>query len=118
MKRQNFQTVELIQTATAREFNNLVLEAEGPIAVEFMSYSCAYCQALEPVLQLVAEKVGTQVKIFRVNIAVDPELAARYRIEATPTLVMFLSGQPIGRAEGPHPNFSTLLAAVIEPFQS
>jgi thioredoxin-like negative regulator of GroEL len=83
-----------------------------------MSYSCAYCQALEPVLQQVAEEVKTQVKIFRVNIAVEPELASQYRIQATPTLIMFRSGLPIGRLEGPHPHFSTLLAAVMAPFQS
>ena len=117
MKKQSTNLRDRIETVSVEEFNNLVLEAEGPVAVEFMSYSCAYCQALEPVIQEVAEKLESQVKILRVNIAVDPELAARYQIQATPTLVMFLTGNPIGRVEGPHPSYNSLLAAVTEPFQ-
>ena len=37
-----------IQTVTSRTFSRLVLEAEGPIAVEFMSYGCVHCRAMEP----------------------------------------------------------------------
>jgi thioredoxin-like negative regulator of GroEL len=118
MKRQSARTLDRIATVTAQEFAQVVLGAHGPIAVEFMSYSCAYCQALEPVLQQVAEQVGAQEKIVRVNIAVDPELAASYRIQATPTLMMFLNGSPIGRAEGPHPEFDSLLDTVTAPFQT
>ena len=46
-----------IQTVTSSTFTRLVLEAEGPIAVEFMSYGCAHCRAIEPVLEQVAEMV-------------------------------------------------------------
>jgi len=51
------------------------LEAEGPIAVEFMSHGCAPCRALEPVIEKVAETVKSKEKIFRVNIAVEDELS-------------------------------------------
>jgi thioredoxin 1 len=117
MKQQATRT-DRIETTTAKDFSHRVLKAEGPIAVEFMSYSCAYCQALEPVLQQVTADLGDRVRILRVNIAVDPELAAGYRILATPTMVMFLNGSAIGRVEGPHPEISSLLAAITEPFQS
>ncbi len=39
-----------IQTVTNATFQDLILDGQGPIAVEFMSYGCAYCRALEPVL--------------------------------------------------------------------
>ena len=48
---------DLIKTVTSSSFTRLVLEAEGPIAVEFMSYGCEHCRAIEPVLEQVAEMV-------------------------------------------------------------
>ena len=107
-----------IQTVTSGTFTRLVLQAEGPIAVEFMSYGCAHCRAIEPVLEQVAEMVKAQEKIFRVNIAVEQELAGSYQIQGTPTLVMFLNQNEVGRVEGPSPTVSSVLAAVTQPFQS
>jgi thioredoxin 1 len=107
-----------IQTVTSGTFTRLVLQAEGPIAVEFMSYGCAHCRAIEPVLEQVAEMVKAEEKIFRVNIAVEQELAGSYQIQGTPTLVMFLNQNEVGRVEGPSPTVSSVLAAVTQPFQS
>jgi thioredoxin 1 len=107
-----------IQTVTSGTFTRLVLEAEGPIAVEFMSYGCAHCRAIEPVLEQVAEMVKAEEKIFRVNIAVEQELAGSYQIQGTPTLVMFLNQNEVGRVEGPSPTVSSVLTAVTQPFQS
>lgn len=107
-----------IGTVTSSTFAALILEAEGPIAVEFMSYGCAHCRALEPVLEKVAETIKSKEKIFRVNTAVEDKLADSYGILGTPTLVMFLNGKEVGRIEGPHPTVSSLLTAVTQPFES
>ena len=107
-----------IRTTTSDTFAKLVLEGQGPIAVEFMSYGCAHCQVIEPVLQQVAAMVKSTEKIFRVNIAVEPQLAERYAIQGTPTLIMFLDGKEVGRVEGPSPVVSTLLTAVSHPYES
>jgi thioredoxin 1 len=105
-----------ITTVTASTFTRLVLEAEGPIAVEFMSYGCAHCRAIEPALEQVAERVKLQERLFRVNIAVEQELADSYQIQGTPTLIMFLDGNEVGRVEGPSPTVSSVLTAVTQPF--
>jgi thioredoxin 1 len=107
-----------IGTVTGGTFPSLVLEGEGPIAVEFMSYGCAHCRALEPVIEKVAETVKFKEKIFRVNTAVDEELSENYEIQGTPTLVMFLNGKEVGRVEGPHPTVSSVMTAVTQPFES
>ena len=107
-----------IQTVTSSTFTRLVLEAEGPIVVEFMSYGCAHCRAIEPILEQVAEMVNPKVRIFRVNIAVEQELAGSYQIQGTPTLVMFLDQYEVGRVEGPSPTVSSVLTAVTQPFES
>ena len=107
-----------IQTVTASTFPRLVLEAEGPIAVEFMSYGCEHCRAIEPVLEQVAKMVDPREKIFRVNIALEQELADSYQIQGTPTLIMFLNQSEIARVEGPSPTLSSVLTAVTQPFKS
>ncbi len=107
-----------VQSTTTDTFAKLVLEGEGPIAVEFMSYGRAHCQVIEPVLQQVAAMVKSKEKIFRVNTAIEPKLAERYQIQGTPTLVMFLDGAEVGRVEGPSPSVSTLLTAVRQPYES
>jgi thioredoxin 1 len=73
---------------------------------------------MEPVLQEVAEMVQSKGTIFRVNTADDQELTDSYQIEGTPTLVMFLNGKEVGRAEGPPPKVSSVLTAVTHPFES
>jgi thioredoxin 1 len=107
-----------IPTVGSSTFDALVLQGEGPIAVEFMSYGCAHCRAIEPILQQVAEMAPPRAKIFRVNIAADPDLADRYEVGGTPTLVMFRDGAEVGRVEGPSPTLAGVLAAVTEPFGS
>jgi thioredoxin len=111
-------SADAIGPVTGDTFEALVLRGDGPIVVEFMSYGCAHCRALEPILQQVAETVKGKEKIFRVNTAVEQALAERFQITGTPTLVMFLNGQVVGRSEGPHPKVSTLLATLTQPFES
>jgi thioredoxin 1 len=109
---------ETISTVDRSTFAALVLDGAGPIAVEFMSYGCSHCRALEPILQDVASRVASSETVYRVNVALDEELARSYGIEGTPTLIMFSNGREVGRVEGPKPIVSTLLAAMTRPFQS
>jgi thioredoxin 1 len=83
-----------------------------------MSYGCEYCRLLEPVLQEVAKSLASEEEIFRVNIAASEELASRYQIEGTPTLVMFYRGDEVGRAVGPHPSVKALRDAITSPFEA
>jgi thioredoxin 1 len=108
---------DAIQTVTGSTFAPLVLAGEGPIAVEFMSYGCAHCRALEPILQQVATQVAAGERLFRVNIAVEEGLAESYGINGTPTLIMFLNGREVGRVDGPTPTVDGVFAAVTRPFQ-
>ncbi len=105
-----------IKAARGATFNAMVLGAPGPVAVEFMSYGCAHCAVLEPVLEQVAQTLEATEQVVRVNVAVEPELAAAYQIVGTPTLVMFLNGEEVGRIEGPSPAVDSVMAAVTQPF--
>jgi thioredoxin 1 len=105
-----------IKTVTSASFQSEVLEARGPVVVEFMSYGCGHCGVMEPVLQQVAAQLKGKESIVRVNVGVDASLAQFYKVEGTPTVLMFLDGQEVGRVEGPAPDVGSLRAAVTQPF--
>jgi thioredoxin 1 len=107
-----------IQTVTTGTFNAQVLKARGPVAVEFMSYSCSFCGNLEPALQEAARRLASKVKVCRVNIASEPGLAERYGITGTPTLLMFKGGDELDRVEGMDPELVGLMATLAGPFGS
>jgi thioredoxin 1 len=110
--------LDQIATVTGSGFTAEVLQADGPIAVEFMTYGCPHCKAIEPVLQRVAEMVKSKERIFRVNVAVELELANYFDIRFTPTMVMFLDGREVGRVNGLSPTVASVLTAVTHPFQT
>ena len=105
-----------IQVIGSPNFDATVLQVQGRVAVEFMSYGCGHCRAIEPALQKVAQSIEADETIVRVDIAADPGLAKAYQIAGTPTFVMFLNGDEAGRAEGPEPDYESVLEAVTGPF--
>jgi thioredoxin 1 len=105
-----------IPVVTATTFEKEVLKGEGPIAVEFMSYSCEHCRKMEPILDEVADLVKSKEKIFKVNVVTDKKLADRYGIQGTPTFAMFLNGKEVGHVEGPTPTVPIVLETVAQPF--
>jgi thioredoxin len=110
--------VDALTTVNVRNFDQLVLGALGPVAVEFMSYGCPHCRAAEPFVQQVAAELAGNIKMYRVNLPIEPELNERFNIQGmTPTFVMFQNGQEVGRVVGPIPSFKTILAAVKGPFE-
>jgi len=110
--------MDRVQTVATSAFDALVLQGSGPIAVEFMSYGCGYCRAIEPMLQEVAEVLDSKEQIFRVNIDSEEELAGSFDIQGTPTFIMFLDGNEVGRVEGIQPTLENVMAAVTEPFEA
>jgi thioredoxin 1 len=109
-------SVDWIASVTFDSFTALILEHVGPVAVEFMSYGCGHCRAIERLLQQIAGELQSTEKMFRVNIAVEKELAENFDITGTPTLIMFLQGEEVGRVEGPSPNLKALQMALTSPF--
>jgi thioredoxin 1 len=107
-----------IQSVTGDTFQALVLDASGPIAVEFMSYGCAFCRALEPGLQQAAETLRATEQVLRVNVGVETDLAEAYAIQGTPTILLFLEGREVSRLEGPPPSLAALVDALTAPFAS
>ena len=78
---------------TDESFQKEVLSQPGPVVVDFWAPWCGPCKMIAPLLdELAEEKVG-QVKIAKVNVDDNQELATRFGIRAIPTLLLFKGGQ-------------------------
>ncbi|MCG6114996.1 MAG: thioredoxin [Mesorhizobium sp.] len=74
-------------------FQSDVLEAGEPVVVDFWAEWCGPCKMIAPALEEIATELGGKVKIAKLNIDENPELAARYGVRSIPTLIMFKGGE-------------------------
>ncbi len=78
--------------------NNFQAEtSSGLVLVDFWAEWCGPCQAMMPVL---AEFEKTGIKVWKVNVDNEPELAAEYRVMSIPTLVLFKDGKAVEQMIG------------------
>lgn len=81
-------------------FEAEVLGSDGVVLVDFYSDSCVPCKRLSPVLAEVEEEYRDNIKLVKVNINFDSELAEKYEVQSVPTLVFFRNGEAISRLNG------------------
>ncbi len=80
-------------------FDAAVLQADGPVLVDFYADWCGPCQKLAPVLDRVAEDL-TEGRIVKVNVDHSPKVASRYDIQSIPTLLVFADGEVVDKTMG------------------
>ena len=78
---------------TSENFEEEVLKSEKPVLVDFWATWCGPCKMLAPVISEIAEKYEGKVKVGKVNIDNEKELAVRYQITSIPTLMLFKNGE-------------------------
>ncbi len=86
-------------TLTKDNFVQEVLRSEQPVLVDFWASWCGPCTALAPTIDEVAAEQSA-VRVGKVNVDEEPELARQYRIMSIPTLMVFQNGEPVRREVG------------------
>src|SRR5436309_90877 len=90
----------MVQELTAENFQKAVLESAVPVLVDFWSPGCAPCRRIAPVIEDIANQAGGQFRVGKVNAWEEQGLAARYRISAVPTLLVFKGGAVVNSMVG------------------
>ena len=94
-------------TITKENFAQEVLQSEKPVLLDFWASWCGPCRMLSPIVDEVAEERG-DVKVGKVNVDEQPELAGQFGVMSIPTLLVFEQGQLVRQAVGARPKASVL----------
>jgi thioredoxin 1 len=89
-----------ISSVNAQTFKSEVLESTVPVLVDFWAQWCGPCLMLGPVLEKVAIKYSNRMKILKLNLDENREIAADFQILSIPCLIIFRGGMEIGRIIG------------------
>ena len=88
-------------------FHKEVLNSDKPVLLDFFASWCGPCRMVGPILDEIAEE-REDIKVCKVNIDEQPELASRYRIMTIPTLMVLKNGQIVEQSVGAKPKHQIL----------
>ena len=81
-------------------FDDEVLKSQIPVFVDFWAEWCGPCRAIAPVLESLAEDYDGKVKIVKINVDKETDLANKYNVSAIPSLIIVKDGKEIDRIVG------------------
>ena len=96
-----------VMNITKENFQKEVLEAKEPVLVDFWAAWCGPCRMMSPVVDEIAEQTQG-VKVCKVNVDEQQELAVQYGVMTIPTLIVFENGKEVNKSIGVKPKQEVL----------
>ena len=90
-------------TLTKHNFEQEVLHSEKPVLIDFWATWCGPCRMIAPVIEEIAEEYQDTVKVCKVNVDDEPELASAFQVASIPMLAVIKNGKIVQTAVGYRP---------------